>query len=150
MLYFARCTCKSGCEGSFGNLKAQRWKFINFCFNCVWLRMFQIGAEESCFLFIVAYDALIRHRDSGMFCCRLRVALQLWCSRTGVSKSSLFAFPTLSCAMCFLLYNLYFSLVSLSLCVSLEYTQNIYDHILEMDCVLEWGRSFNCSIQIHF
>jgi hypothetical protein len=74
----------------------------------------------------------------------------LWCSRTIVSESV--HVSSVTCTVCFLLY-IYALDYSLAVCLSLEYTQNIYHHILKMDCALgseRVGRSFNCSIQIHF
>ena len=56
----------------------------------------------------------------------------------GLLFPSPFTFLSVTCTACFLLY-IYSSVCSLAVCVSLEYTRNIYHHILKMDCVVGRG-----------
>lgn len=87
----------------------------------------------------------------GMRCCSFLVydlrGHPLWCSRTIVSKFVHVSFCHIYCTFPSVYLYLFYSL---ALCVSPEYTQNIYHHILKMDCAVGRGGGDHLIVPFKF
>jgi hypothetical protein len=136
----------------FVKLAFEYWKLIGenviiVIFNSIWPRIFRTEAYENAAFsqYTVPISSTV-----GIRCSILIYDLRchpLWYSRTIVSKPVHVSFSH----MCRMFPPVYLYLIySLAVCLSLKYTLNIYHHMLKMDCAVGRGRSFNCSIQIHF